>query len=268
MTRAQSLQRFRALHQEDLLILPNAWDVASARVIEYAGAAAIATSSAALAWAHGYPDGEVIPADELLSSLRAIVRAVGIPVSADIEAGYGADAASAAAFASRVAAAGVVGINLEDGTLSPDLLAAKIEAIKRATPAAAGDLWINARTDVYLRHIGEGAAAYDETVKRARRYRDAGADSIFIPAVVDEALIANLVRDIALPLNLLAFPGLPQADVLRRLGVRRLSAGGGVARAALNHVHALAKTFLAQGSAAIFAGGEITSPQLNDMMRH
>src|SRR5262249_31541740 len=155
----------------------NAWDAGSARIIEHAGAKAIATSSAAVAWAHGYPDGEAIPPEALLSTVRAIVRVVGVPVSADVESGYAPDAGAAQTFAARVIDAGAVGVNLEDGTGAPDLLVAKIGGMKAAAAKAGIDLWINARTDVYLRGLKEGQAAYEETVARARRYREAGTDS-------------------------------------------------------------------------------------------
>src|SRR2546427_6243997 len=125
MSSVDSARTFHALHQSGLLILPNAWDAGSARIIEHAGAKAIATSSAAVAWAHGYPDGEALPPAALLSTVHAIARVVSIPVSADVEAGYALDAETAGAFAARVADAGAVGVNVEDGTGSPDLLAAK-----------------------------------------------------------------------------------------------------------------------------------------------
>ena len=126
-TRSDAAAAFHALHR-DFLILPNAWDGVSAKLVERAGAKAIATSSAALAWSHGYPDGEAVPPETVLATVREIARSVRVPVSADVEAGYGADAESAAAFASRVVEAGAVGVNVEDGTGSPDLLAAKIES--------------------------------------------------------------------------------------------------------------------------------------------
>ena len=267
MTHSDSARQFRALHQSDLLILPNAWDAGSARIIEHAGAKAIATSSAALAWAHGYPDGEAIPPDALLSTVREIVRAVAIPVSADVEAGFARDAEAARAFAARVIDAGAVGVNLEDGTGSPDVLVPKIGAMKAAAAKAGVDLWINARTDVYLRNLKEGDAAYEETVARARRYREAGADSIFVPGAVKDALLARLVRDVVLPLNVLAWPGLPAAERLKALGVRRLSAGGGPGKAVLNHLHAMVQAFLADGDPNTFQPGGLTSPEINRLMR-
>lgn len=267
MSTRDAARVFRALHQSGLLILPNAWDAGSARIIELAGAKAIATSSAAVAWAHGYPDGQAIPVDALLDTVRAIVRTVSVPVSADIEAGFATDAEAAGAFAARVVDAGAVGVNVEDGTGTPELLAAKIERIKQAAARAGGELWVNARVDVYLRRIKEGDAAYDETVSRARRYREAGADSIFVPAAADEALLARLVRAVVLPLNVLAWPGLPPADRLRELGVRRLSAGSGIAKAVLNHMHALAKAFLADGHSEPLTGGMLNNPELNQLMQ-
>jgi 2-methylisocitrate lyase-like PEP mutase family enzyme len=266
MSAASSAQAFRALHQSGLLILPNAWDAGSARIIEEAGAKAIATSSAAVAWAHGYPDGEALPADALLATVREIARVVDIPVSADVEGGYAADAGTAGAFAARVADAGAVGINVEDGEGAPDLLAAKIERMKDAAARAGVDLWVNARVDVYLRKLRDGEAAYEETVARARRYREAGADSIFVPGATEEALLARMVRDVVLPLNVLAWPGLPPAEKLKALGVRRLSAGAGVAKVVLNSVHAIAQAFLSDGRSEAFSGGGLAGPGINRLM--
>jgi 2-methylisocitrate lyase-like PEP mutase family enzyme len=267
MSNSNSARKFRALHQSGLLILPNAWDAGSARIIEHAGAKAIATSSAAVAWAHGYPDGEALSQDTLLSTVREIVRVVGIPVSADVEAGYAADAESAGAFAARIVDAGAVGVNVEDGAGSPDLLAAKIRHMKDATARAGIDLWINARVDVYLRRLQEGEAAYEETVARARRYREAGADSIFVPAATAEPLLARLVRDVVLPLNVLAWPGLPPTDKLRELGVRRLSAGSGIAKVVLNNVRAMTEAFLTDGRSEPFSEGVLKNPEINQLMR-
>jgi 2-methylisocitrate lyase-like PEP mutase family enzyme len=268
MASSDAARAFRALHQAGLLILPNAWDAGSARIIEHAGAQAIATSSAAVAWANGCPDGEAMPREALLATVRAIARVVAIPVSADVEAGYAGDVAAAAAFVARILEAGAVGVNVEDGTGSPDLLAAKIEGIKRAGSKAGMDPWVNARIDVYLRRLGRGDGAYEETVRRARLYREAGADSIFVPAAVGEDLVARLVRDVVLPLNVLAWPGLPAAARLEQLGVRRLSAGSGIAKVVMNRVHAMARDFLAEGAAEPFNEGELGNPEINGLMRH
>jgi 2-methylisocitrate lyase-like PEP mutase family enzyme len=176
--------------------------------------------------------------------VRAITRIVQVPVSADIEAAYAGDAATAAATVARIIDAGAVGINVEDGRDAPDLLCAKIERIKVVARQAGVDLWVNARTDVYLRGLTPAAAAPGETVERGRRYRDAGADSLFVPGLSEEQEIARVVGDVTLPLNVLAWPGLPARAALERLGVRRLSAGTGIAVAAHNRTYDAARAFL------------------------
>ncbi len=259
---------FAKLHQgPDLLILPNAWDAGSARVIEHAGAKAIATSSAAVAWARGYPDGEALEPEQLLAIVRGIARVVSIPVSADIEAAYASDAAAAAAFAARVIDAGAVGVNIEDGNSPPDLLVSKIAALREAGAKKGVDLWINARVDVYLRKLVEGEGAYPETISRAKRYTEAGASSIFVPGAADKELIGNLTRDIKLPLNVLAWPGLPDGATLKSLGVRRLSAGSGLAKRVLSFAHGLTADFLATGKSDLFTGGPLGNVNMNGLMK-
>jgi 2-methylisocitrate lyase-like PEP mutase family enzyme len=235
---------FAKLHAgPDVLVLPNAWDAGSARVTELAGAKAIATSSAAVSWAHGYPDGEAVPFDILLNVVREIARVVSVPITADIETGYAEDD-TVVDNVEYLIDAGITGINIEDGTGSPDVLCDKIKAIK---DQHGDEIWINARTDVYLHNLAQGEAAYDETVKRAQRYRDAGADSIFIPMAVEDALLARFVKAIDAPLNFLAWPGLPPVARLKEIGVRRLSAGSGLAKAALNYTYDMTRAFLADG---------------------
>jgi 2-methylisocitrate lyase-like PEP mutase family enzyme len=235
---------FKQLHAgPDVLVLPNAWDAGSARVVELAGARAIATSSAAVSWAHGYPDGEAVPFDILLNVVREIARVVSIPITADVEAGYAGEE-TVADNVEYLIDAGVTGINIEDGTGSPQVLADKIRAIK---DQHGDEVWVNARTDVYLHNLAQGEAAYDETVKRAMRYRDSGADSIFIPMCVEEAMIVRFVKAIDAPLNFLAWAGLPPVARLKEIGVRRLSAGSGIAKMSLGHVFELAQAFLTEG---------------------
>lgn len=145
---------FRALHARGkFLTLPNAWDAASARLVEDCGAQAIATSSAAVAWAHGYPDGEALSTSILLAAVAEILRVVKIPVSVDSEAGYSSDPAKVAEYTNTLIDMGVAGINLEDGTHSPDLTARKIEAIKNAAHRKNSNIFINARADVYLKKL-------------------------------------------------------------------------------------------------------------------
>jgi 2-methylisocitrate lyase-like PEP mutase family enzyme len=259
-------ETFAALHR-DFLILPNAWDAGSARLMAHAGAAAIATSSAAVAWTHGYADGEAMPPELALQTVRAIAAATELPVSADIEAGYAADATAAAERAGQVLDAGAVGINIEDGAGAPDLLAAKIEAIKKTAQRKGAAIWINARIDVSLKRLMTGDAALKETIRRARLYEGAGADSIFAPAVVEPDDIRAITAGTSLPVNALAWPGLPDAAALKTLGVRRLSAGSGIALMATDLAHALAVKFLATGNSEDLRGARLTNPDINGMMR-
>jgi 2-methylisocitrate lyase-like PEP mutase family enzyme len=257
---------FAELHKgPDLLILPNAWDAGSARVIELAGARAIATSSAAVAWSHGYPDGEALPFDVLMNTVREIRRVVEIPITADIEAGYDdEDEDTVGDNVEYLIDAGATGINIEDGKGAPELLCDKIAAIKEQH---GDEIWINARTDVYLASLATGEAAYEETVRRARLYREAGADSIFVPFAGEDALLVRLVKAIDAPLNVIAMPGLPSAARLKEIGVRRLSAGTGIAKVSLNRTFELAQAFLADGNSEPLGVPSLIAKGLNAVMR-
>ncbi len=225
---------FRALHAPgEMLVLPNAWDAGSARLIENTGAKAIATSSAAVAWARGYPDGEHLPRAVLLETVREILRVVKVPVTVDSEEGFSSDPKEAGAFIADLAKLGAVGINLEDGTSPPRLLADKIAAIKEAVANTGCDVFINARTDVYLKQLVAGDAALDETLKRGALYQQAGADGFFVPALADATGYKTIAAAIALPVNALIWQGLPPIAELKAAGVRRLSAGASIGRAAL-----------------------------------
>jgi len=255
---------FEALHAgPDVLVLPNAWDAGSARVTEIAGAKAIATSSAAVAWAHGYPDGEALPFDILLNLVREIARVVSIPITADIEAGYAGEE-SVADNVEYLIDAGATGINIEDGTGSSDALCDKIANIKEKHGS---EVWVNARTDVYLHNLAEGEAAYEETLKRARRYLDAGADSIFIPMAAGDELLARFVKAIPAPLNVLAWPGVSPTTKLKEIGIRRLSAGSGIAKTSLGHIYGLTQAFLAEGRSEPLTGPLAIPGGLNGNMK-
>lgn len=234
---------FRDLHRSGLLILPNAWDAASAAIVRAAGVKAVATTSAGVAWALGYPDGASPPKNLLVEAVARIVAVAGVPVSADIEGGFSDDPVEAAAFAADMVQAGAVGINIEDGAGSAEALAVKIAAIRAAVGP---DLFINARCDLWLRSIGVAETRMDEAQRRAALYRDAGADGLFMPGVVDAPTISALVA-IGMPLNLLARPNLPGAAELETLGVRRLSAGSNLAAAAYRTADMLTREFLADG---------------------
>jgi 2-methylisocitrate lyase-like PEP mutase family enzyme len=230
-TQAQQVTQLRALHN-DMLVLPNAWDAASARMAQELGAHAVATSSAAIAWANGYADGEGMPRDVVLAATRAVLRVVRVPVTIDSEAGYSNDPAAVAAHAMDLIELGVAGINLEDGRGAPELLAAKIAAIKAAAKARAADLFINARCDIYLFDLVPDAQKLEALLARGRMYRDAGADGFFAPLLSDLGDIAHVAQATALPLNVLIMKGLATARQLRQAGARRISAGALTGRAA------------------------------------
>jgi 2-methylisocitrate lyase-like PEP mutase family enzyme len=256
MDQKSKAEAFGALHTgAEILVLPNAWDAASAAVMEDAGAKAVATSSAAVAWAHGYPDGDLLPLPLLLETIEAVARVVAVPVTADIEGGYTDDLHRLSETIRAVIGAGAVGINLEDGRRDPDLHACKVETARKAADTAGVPLFINARTDVYLKGLAEGHAAFEETTRRAERYRDAGANGIFVPGPSDPDLIGRLANDIQLPLNIMLLPGLPKAEQLQALGVRRVSSATAPFRAAYATVAKATAAFLQDGDPAAFAAG-------------
>jgi len=261
------LPTLRALHQQGLLILPNAWDAGSARLFEATGAQAIATSSSAMSWAHGVPDGEHLTQPMRVASLTEIVRAVRVPVSVDLEAGYGATAEAIVPAVRAVLDAGAVGINLEDGDGAPSLLAEKIASAKRVAAAAGVDLFLNARTDVYLHALVPPERRVEETLARAARYREAGADGLFVPGIVEEEAIQEIARGCGLPLNVLARPGLPVPARLEALGVRRLSLGGSLAQAALGLVRGLCQDVLQRGEYGALFANQLPYAEMNALFR-
>jgi 2-methylisocitrate lyase-like PEP mutase family enzyme len=273
ITRSDRAASFRRLHDRaggKILVLPNAWDAMSARVIEQAGAAAIATTSAGVAWGLGRPDGHGATREEVLGVVRRIVEAVRVPVTADVEGGYGdASPEDVAETVRGVVAAGAVGINLEDGPgrngaplLEPAEQAARIRAARKA----AGDagLFINARTDVYLRGVGPEAGRLEETLRRAKAYAEAGADGLFVPGVVDAATIERLAAGAGLPLNIMAGPGAPEIGELARLGVARVSVGPGITLGAMAYVRRAAEELLAAGTYQALRGG-MPFPEANGL---
>jgi 2-methylisocitrate lyase-like PEP mutase family enzyme len=242
-------QAFRRLHEPGpLLLLPNAWDAASARLTEAAGALAIATTSAGVAWAHGYPDGDALPPASLAAAVAEMARVLTVPLSVDVEGGYSALPRAVGDTVAAVAAAGAVGINIEDGAGPPDLLCAKIAAVREAV---GGALFVNVRCDVYLRRLAPPENAVRETLDRARRYQAAGADGLFVPGLCDAAAIRAIAAGTPLPLNVMVVPELPPPDALRELGVRRVSAGSGIAQAAYGLVRRAAAQLLAGGYDAL-----------------
>jgi 2-methylisocitrate lyase-like PEP mutase family enzyme len=272
IAKAKSLQ---SMHfAPPILVLPNAWDVASARVFQHAGARAIATTSAGIAFTLGYRDGQFITRDAMLEVVARIAAATHVPVTADMESGYATTPEELAETTRRILQAGAVGFNLEDVKKNEPFamfsMAEQIERIQAAREASkreGGHVVINARTDIFLAQIGDPENRLDETVKRLNAYRDAGADCLFAPGVTDAETIAELVRQVAGPLNILASAGAPTISELQNLGVARVSVGSGIMRASLAFARDAAVEVLEKGSYTKFTANTIPYCDLNELMK-
>jgi 2-methylisocitrate lyase-like PEP mutase family enzyme len=251
----------RLHHGPRILVLANAWDAISARIVEDIGFPAVATTSAGVAAVLGYPDGQRVSRNEMLEVVGRVARAVQVPVTADMEAGYGTTPEDMADTARALISSGAVGLNLEDMTgddessqVPIELQVEKIRAIREASNSADMPLVINARTDVYLMPIGPAETRFERTVERLRAYAKAGADCVFAPAVKDAETIAKLVKVVEAPLNILLMPGAPSLNELEQLGVARASIGSGLMRATLGTARQLARAmYERRDDAALFA---------------
>jgi 2-methylisocitrate lyase-like PEP mutase family enzyme len=256
MSQLNAARRLRELHENRPLVLPNAWDASSARLIEKCGALAIATTSAGVSWTHGRRDGQGLSREEMIRAIAQLVQSVNVPVTADVEGGYGAGTPDDVAETVRaVIAAGAVGVNLEDspGTgeaalLTPESHAERIQGAREAASAIGGDLFINARTDVYLLQVGAPQERFENAVYRANLYRQAGADCLFVPGVVDGETIARLVKAIHGPINIMVSKGAPSIADLGALGVARVSVGSALAQVALAATQRAAEELLTAGT--------------------
>lgn len=257
-TLRKKAEALRALHRQGRpLVLVNVWDCASARIVEESGAPALATTSAGIAFAHGYPDGQRIPPELMLEAVARICDAVAVPVTADLESGYGDSRESLERTVGGMLEAGAVGLNLEDHSGAPtdplvelDLQLEKIRAVKEAGERLGVPIVLNARTDSFLRGLGSKDEMLDETLRRGEAYRDAGADCIFVPGVTDPAVIGEIVPRLACPVNVLAVAGSPPIPELARLGVARVSLGSGPMRATLTLLRRLAVELRSGGTYA------------------
>jgi 2-methylisocitrate lyase-like PEP mutase family enzyme len=267
-------EKLRKLHHGPrILALPNAWDAVSARILEELGYPAIATSSAAVAFSLGYPDGQRISRDEMLQAVGRITRAVRVPVTADLESGYGKTPEEIAAFTKAMVASGAVGLNFEDITGDDEsthvelgLQVKNIRAIRETSAALGVPVVINARTDIYLMPIGPEATRFERTVERLRAYREAGADCLFVPGLCNREIIAKLVKSVDAPMNILASQGCPSLKELEKMGVARVSAGSSAMRAAMGAFQHVAKDWLALGSYDSLTQVTVPYAELNRMM--
>lgn len=269
-SQSEKAEAFRALHhREQLLVLPNAWDVPSARVFEDAGFPAVATSSAGLMVSRGYRDGEEMPRRELVAAVRRIAERLRIPLSVDVVAGYGRTPRQVVSTVRAVLEAGAVGINLEDGIpgssdLFPvDAQVRKIQAIRALAETAGIPLVINARTDAIRRAAGDTRARLGEAIRRSQAYRDAGADCVYPMGLTDAGSISEFVQALNFPTNVMVRAGLPPLAELERLGVRRVSFGPAASYATLGMLKRISREILEQRTFEGLVVGAITHDELN-----
>ena len=271
MSSVAKAQLFQQMHLgPEILVIANAWDAASARVFEEAGIRAVGTGSAGIAFSHGYPDNEFIPRDVLLTATAEIVRAVQVPVTADILNGLGPDVDAAVQTVRDVIAIGAVGVNIEDGTDTggPHLydVEAQVEEILAVCDAARAcgvPIVVNARTDAFWLKIGDDRQRLRESIARANRYREAGAHCVFVPAAADRNTIKTLTAEIDGPLNILAVPGCPSIAELQQLGVRRVSEGSGPMRACMMLARRIARELIEQGTYTRFHSDAVPYTEAN-----
>ena len=271
MTQQEKTAIFRQLHKNNTLVLPNAWDAASAKIVEQSGAAAIATTSAGVSWSRGKQDGEALERDDMIRVVEEIVAVTSLPVTADIESGYGKRQPEDVAETVRaVVEAGAVGINLEDtpGSQNRPILepAEQAERIQKAREAG-GDIFINARIDIYLAQIGDPDTRFDAVLHRAAIYLEAGADGIFVPGLTDLDTITALSRAIDAPLNIMAGRGSASTAELQQAGVARISLGPVLALAGFSLIRKMAHEVLHEGTFASFPN-DLSFPEMDALFKH
>ena len=265
---------FKQLHHNGrLLVLPNVWDPLGALLLESLGYPAVATASAAIAFSNGYPDGEKIPFDDLLPILQKIVRCVKIPVTADIESGYAENKVLLKENIKKLIDVGIVGINLEDSAPGAKVIipvaaqCEKISLIKETAIAIGCPLFINARTDVYLK---ENALSENEkrsaTIQRGKAYREAGADGFYPIFLKNKEDIEAIIQEVALPVNLLLLPGIPGFDTLKTIGVSRLSLGPGFLKTSVNALKNVAEKLLQDEGMYVLAKNPVTTDYLKNLI--
>ncbi|SDW08400.1 isocitrate lyase/phosphoenolpyruvate mutase family protein [Paenibacillus sp. CF384] len=270
----EKVSAFKRLHSSSskLLILPNAWDVGSAKAMQNCGFESIGTTSAGIAYSKGFADGERISFEDMLSSVRAIVESVDVPVTVDMENGYSNDLTIVGENVRRIMNTGAVGINIEDGDPSrlklEDVIiqAKKIEAVKRAALSEGIPLFINARIDTYWLKDIEIADRFAGTVDRAKVYIEARADGIFVPNISDLSLMRKLVEMISVPINVLAGIQTPPSHEVAETGVKRISMGSGMYRAIYSYIQQICLELKHEGSIASYLKQAVPYLDMNDQI--
>jgi len=260
-------------HNTELLVLPNIWNPLSAKLLEDSGYKAVATASASIAFANGYQDGEKIPFDDLIFILKRIVKSVNIPVTADIESGYASNNAVLKENIKRLIDTGIAGINFEDSRhdeqklFSKEEQSEKISLIKNTAAGNGSNLFINARTDVFIKqnHLSK-EEKLAEAIERGKAYKAAGADG-FYPIFLKEKLsIKTMIKEVALPVNILMLPGIPDFSELKGIGVARISLGPGFLKYAIKSMKNIAEKLLHHEGMDEITGNPITTDYLKNLI--
>jgi len=272
MNQVEKAEVFRELHnRKDILVLPNAWDVPSARMFEDEGFPAVATSSAGMMVSLGYPDGESIPQREFDNAVRRISRILSVPLSVDVVGGFGDTSQGAAKSVRAVIRAGAVGINIEDYVhsakklLPVDKQKAKLRGLIRLRETLKVPFVINARTDALRYAPGDDDAKMEEAIKRAEAYRDIGVDCVYPMGLTDAASISRFVRALDFPTNVMVRKGLPTVPELKRLGVARVSFGPAASYAAMGLLRRASREVREKGTFDLLTEGAITFDELNSL---
>lgn len=260
-TQKEKADLFLKYHQDnEMLVLLNSWDIASSKIIEASGYKAIATTSMGMAASIGYPDCQIIQLSEVIEIITGIAKNVQAPITVDFEAGYGNNLTEIIDSVTQIIATGIVGINIEDSLeLNPNLIdemefCEQISAIRELSDSLGFHLVINARTDSFYTSIGTPKEKLSEAIKRGNKYREAGADCIFVQPVSERETIATLVKEINVPINILSNPGIgtgilpPSVSELQDLGVARLSLGSGLMKATLAIIKKVADELSEKGT--------------------
>lgn len=270
-------QKGKTLHQlhhnENILVLPNVWDPLSAILLESLGYGAVATASAAIAYSNGYKDGEIMPFAMVTNVLKKIVEAVNIPVTADIESGYASDLRLFSENAKQLLDTGIVGINLEDtrhdnqSLLSAELQAERIALFRKIATSQGIPLFINARTDVYLKpDLFPGETILEEAIRRGKIYKEAGADGFYPIILQDNTAMETLVKEVGLPLNILLLPNIPDFETLHKMGVKRVSLGPGLLKIAVHAIKNISEKLLRYEGMEEIKQNPVTGAFLNQLV--
>jgi len=267
-------EQFHRLHHHNgLLVLPNIWNPLGARLLEETGYKAVATASASVAYANGFQDGEKIPFEELIFILKRIVKSVNIPVTADVESGYATNNSVLKENIKKLVDIGIAGINFEDSHHDEQKLfskkeqSEKINLIKTTASQKGSNLFVNARTDVFIKqnHLSK-EQKLTEAIERGNAYKDAGADGFYPIVLKEKESIKTVIEEVSLPVNILMLPGIPDFATLKQIGLARISLGPGFLKFSVNSMKNIAEKLLRFEGMEEITGNPVTSDYLKSLI--